>query len=93
MGDSGIDALASFIDLLAVHQHVAGKDQGPGLFTGFDELPVDEHLIEALPLHAWRRTIRSASSRRRSARSSNAFSAACAQIRSSSAIARERSNP
>src|ERR1700722_1143941 len=79
--DTGVigDAVAGLRTLLPIDDHLSGQDQGLRSFSRFCEPAVHHELIEATfagsELHALRRTIRSASSRRRSARSSNIFRA------------------
>ena len=92
-----VDVRAGLVGLLPVDQHLAGQDQRLRFLARFGEAALDHEQIQ--PEASWRRrqarrcTMRSASSRRRSARSSNGRNARCAASRSSSAISRDRSRP
>ncbi len=86
------DQVAGFGRLLPVDAHLSGHDEGLGFLAGFGETAVDHQTVQP-SLHDLRRTIRSASSWRRSARSPNGASTAWARSHSSCAMRREVSRP
>src|ERR1035438_6195861 len=77
---------------LAVEAHLAGHDEGLGFLAGFGETAVDHQTVQP-GLHDLRRTIRSASSCKRRARSPNGPRTAWARAPSSCAMCREVSRP
>src|SRR5664279_5510334 len=87
-----LHGVSGFGGLLPVEAHLAGHDQGLGFLAGFGETAVHHQTVQPC-LHDLRRTIKSASSCRRSARLAKGASTAWARSHSSCAMRREVSKP